>query len=465
MNIFQWTVGAALLALSAAPAMAQQSMLTAFNYNLADGAAGATAPSEEPKADAPKSGCGCENSASCGCEEASCGCEPACGCEASCGCNGCSSCDSDCLGCLDDSWPFCCCCDLGDPCTLHSHLTPCCETTYGGWMQMGYHSDFTGLSQTEGDLLDFNDVPDDIRLQQAWAYVEKKAKTDGCSADWGYRADIVYGTDAQKTQAFGNDGGTWDVTFDNGIYGWALPQAYAELGWNDWSVKVGHFFTPIGYEVVPATGNFFYSHALMMFNSEPFTHTGVLGTYTASEATTLYAGWTLGWDTGFDQFDGGNNWLGGIGHKFGDSVTVTYLSTAGNLGFRSGGEEGYMQSVVAVVDLSEKNQYVMQSDYVHSDGFLGDPDRSNTDFGINQYLFHTINDCWKAGVRMEWWKSNGVVENDSISFYELTGGLNYKPHANVIIRPEFRYQWAPAEDAVGFDFNRDIFGIDAIFTF
>ena len=69
------------------------------------------------------------------------------------------------------------------------------------------------------------------------------------------------------------------MTFDNGIYGWAMPQAYGEVGYGDWSVKVGHFFTPVGYEVVPATGNFFYSHSLTLFNSEPFTHTGVLGTY------------------------------------------------------------------------------------------------------------------------------------------------------------------------------------------
>ncbi len=49
-----------------------------------------------------------------------------------------------------------------------------------------------------------------------------------------------------------------------------------------------------------------------MFNSEPFTHTGVLGTYTGNDDVTLYGGWTLGWDTGFDQFDGGSNFLGGV---------------------------------------------------------------------------------------------------------------------------------------------------------
>ena len=64
------------------------------------------------------------------------------------------------------------------------------------------------------------------------------AEADGCSADWGYRADIVYGTDAQKTQAFGNDEQRLGRdSFDNGVYGWAMPQAYAEVAYGDWIVQ------------------------------------------------------------------------------------------------------------------------------------------------------------------------------------------------------------------------------------
>ena len=47
---------------------------------------------------------------------------------------------------------------------------------------------------------------------------------------------------------------------------------------------------------------------------------------------------------------------------------------------------------------------------------------------------------------MEWWKSN-TVTGESTSFYELTGGINYKPHANVVIRPEIRYNWTPGDEA------------------
>jgi hypothetical protein len=324
----------------------------------------------------------------------------------------------------------------------------------------------TGQSQEYGDLLDFNDVPHQVNLHQLWFYAEKLADTEACSPDWGFRFDMLYGTDAQKTQAFGNSGAPdaqgWDNDWDHGVYGWAIPQLYAEMGYNDWSVKIGHFFTPLGYEVIPATGNFFYSHALTMFNSEPFTHTGVLGTYKGAEDVTVYAGWTLGWDTGFDQYRDGNNLLGGATFQVADDLSLTYLTTVGNFGFRSADEFGYSHSIVAVADLSENLKYVLLSDLVDTQGAFGDEDQEGNDYSACNYLLYTINDCWGIGGRAEWWKSNTSSYNfgESTSYYEITGGINYKPHANVIIRPEYRYDFSNVDD-----YDRGIFGVDVICTY
>ena len=128
----------------------------------------------------------------------------------------------------------------------------------------------------------------------------------------------------------------------------------------DWIVKVGHFFTPLGYEVVPATGNFFYSHSLTRCTTASRLLTPACWvTYTANDCMTYYLGWTLGWDTGFDQFDGGSNFLGGFTREMGDNFTFTYLTTVGNLGWKSNGEFGYSHSVVAVAKLSECWEYVL----------------------------------------------------------------------------------------------------------
>ena len=321
----------------------------------------------------------------------------------------------------------------------------------GGWVQAGYHSGHEPLSVAKNDNLAFNDAPDRLNLHQSWLYAEKVA--DGSNGlDWGFRADVMYGTDAAATQSFGNNPGGFD--FQNGWdrgsgYGFALPQVYGEVASGDWKVKAGHFFTPVGYEVVTATGNFFYSHALTMFNSEPFTHTGALATYTASESVEFYGGWTAGWDTGFDRFNGGSNFLGGAAVKATDDVKVTYITTAGNFGAIG---DGYGHSIVIDTALSDNLNYVLQSD-------LLDCDTKKT-IGVNNYLFYTINDKLKTGVRAEWWKENFTAPGSNISHYEVTYGVNVTPMENLVVRPEVRHDWAPAAAT-----DSTIFGIDAIYSF
>jgi hypothetical protein len=308
----------------------------------------------------------------------------------------------------------------------------------GGWVQSGYHSKSNGL---------FNDRPDEFNLHQAWLYAEKAA--DGSKGvDWGFRADVMYGIDAGDTQAFGNNPGRWDFQngFDHGAYGWAIPQLYGEIAMGDLSVIAGHFYTLIGYEVVTAPDNFFYSHAYTMYNSEPFTHTGVLATYAASDNLEVYAGWTAGWDTGFDRRNGGSSFLGGFSTSVSDDVSFTYITTAGNFG--DIGDNGYSHSLVLDFTLTDDLNYVLQSDLKR----VGST--SDEDVGINQYLFYTINDQLAAGTRVEWWKDDGT------SFYETTWGLNVKPMDNVIVRPEVRHEWQPGGGP-----DQTIFGVDAIITF
>ena len=298
---------------------------------------------------------------------------------------------------------------------------------FGGWASLGYTSRSTGM---------FNDQPSRINNHQSWFWVEKAA--DGSEGlDYGFRFDGMYGTDAGDTQAFGNRPGNWDYEngFDRGSgYGFAIPQLYAELAYKDFSVIGGHFYTLLGYEVVTAPDNFFFSHAYTMYNSEAFTHTGVLGSYSGIEGLDIYAGWTAGWDTGFDQFDGGSSFLGGFSYSPIDEVSATYITTAGNLGWIG---KGYTHSIV--IDTTPLEDiglnYVLQSDYV-----------SVTDYstiGINQYLMYFPWEEVGVGGRFEWWKAQYAGVGGA-SYYQATIGTHLKPLPNIIIRPELRWQWSPA---------------------
>jgi hypothetical protein len=390
----------------------------------------------------------------------SCDCgEPACGCESGLGCD--SGCDSGCGSACGSLFGDCC---LGDPWQLFGEH---CGWSAGGWTQIGYHT---------ASLRNFNTRPNEVQLHQAWLYAEKAIDTSN-GFDIGGRIDYVYGTDAQDTQAFGTDPTGWDNSWDNGAYGHALPQAYIEAGYGDLSVKIGHFFTIIGWEVVGAPDNFFYSHAYTMYNSEPFTHTGALATYQLDDDTKLWGGYVLGWDSGFD--DNGDAYLGGISRGVSDDLTLTYATIMGRFGEArfNGVEKGYMHSLVADYAVTDNLQYIFQNDILDSEDGTGA--RARSSFGINQYLIYTLSDCWAVGSRFEWW--NIAKDNEAFGFgpgldgsadvYALTTGLNYRPHANVIIRPEVRYDWVRGVDSANagnlFASGRDefTFGMDTIFTF
>lgn len=367
-------------------------------------------------------------------------------------CDSAGSCDG--LGCGAGFGLLNHCCDLGDPWKLCDG--DICGWTIGGWSNVGYHSANTNFN--------FNNYDGRAQLQQQWFYAEKIA--DGsCGLGFGGRVDYLYGTDAPDTQAFGVANGHWDNSWDNGFaYGHALPQAYGEVAYGDFSAKVGHFFTLIGNEVVAATGNFFYSRQFTFYNAEPFTHTGALTTYNVDEDTQLYNGWVSGWDSGFER--NGSAYLGGFKRKMSDTTTLLYANTLGRFG-KTIGEDGTLHSVILTEALSDNLTYISQTDVLYTTNAGGFGQRNT--FGNINYLIYKVNDCVSLGQRFEWFNFGGAGfngrQNDDL--YNYTVGVNYKTSANLMFRPECR--WVFDRENFGFlesgKSSQAIFGTDMIFTF
>jgi len=386
--------------------------------------------------------------------------------DAVCGASGCG--EGGNAGCRTDG-----CTGLGDGCDMFG--LRCDQEEFnifdgveiGGHAQFGYKSEvtlFNGANQDE-----------EFQLNQGWIYLEKVAESEAGEWAMGYRADIMYGVDGPNTQSFGNSSPTFDTDtgFTRGAgYGWAIPQLYVEATNGDTTVKAGHFYTLQGYEVVPAPGNFFYTHAYSMNNSQPFTHTGVVVTQAVGDGTEVYAGWTAGWDTGFTQQNDGSNFLGGFSTAVSDDISFTYITSAGNFGAIG---DGYGHSVVMDWQVNDRLNYVLAHDLLQSNGGNAASIQNNDAVAINQYLIYQVSDCVGVGGRAEWWKSNGT------SVYALTGGVNIKPHSQVTIRPEVKYDWSPGGQVAangnnGFNnglggapvlngSNQTTFSVDVIFTF
>ncbi len=138
-----------------------------------------------------------------------------------------------------------------------------------------------------------------------------------------------------------------------------------------------------------------------------------------------------------------------------------------------------MHSIVSTYTLSDKLTYIGQSDYLTTEDAAGNGVRDTYDY--NNYLLYQYNDCWGFGGRLEWYNNEGVFTDfgQEANIYALTLNTNYKPTANVIIRPEVRWDWvfnttavlpltalrndnAVLENNAG---SQTTVGIDAIFLF
>jgi hypothetical protein len=359
-----------------------------------------------------------------------------------------------------------------------------------GHMQWGIVSNPDGAFVGNGPTL--NEAQwDFFGLQQAYLYGEKVA--DGSKGlGWGWRVDGLYGLQGFDGQSFGNiNVGHWDFLngFDHNPYNFAVPQAYGELAYNKWSIKLGHFYTIVGYEVVPSTAQFFITRQLTFWNSEPFTHTGALNTYKVNDKFTVLAGWVAGMDTGFYQFNGGSSFLGGFTWTIDTKTTLAYSMIGGNLGWRG---DGAINSAILSRQWTPKFATVHQFDVLASNltqmnantfpgtniqtgtfSFGNIPQNFNMPGGVPRqsqgfinYAFYDLTPKIKLGFRGEWFNA------DNQDYYTFTYGLNWKPHPNLLIRPELRHMVSPDNHQIysgnGFTgqlYNQVLYAADFIVIF
>ena len=322
---------------------------------------------------------------------------------------------------------------------------------FGGWMAGGFYDNSHGLSGPAANTpLGFNNIGDEFQLHQAWMYLGKEAQT-GNGIDFGFRVDFMFGSDAPDTQAFGD--GSWDaswITDNSGDYGFAMPQLYSEVALGDTVVKMGHFYTIIGYEVVQAPQNFFYSHAYTMVYNEPRTHTGILAQTPLGSHIKAYYGWTRGWDSGFENRQEGSTFLGGLGLEITDKMTLNWGTSFGDPGdVDAATGDVFLSSFVLDWKPVDAVEYVVQTDFQSRQTTAAVGGQSAfKQYGLNQYLFLYLTDAIAAGMRYEWFyvgEGIGLPLNTAVGtpgghYHAVTMGLNMNI-GGMLIKPEMRYDW------------------------
>jgi hypothetical protein len=366
----------------------------------------------------------------------------------------------------------------------------------GGWANGGITYNAAAPDNNFNGPVTFADRSGEFQLNQLNMFIQRAVAAEGDAWDVGGRVDVMFGTDAIFTQAYGvpaldvNTGlplnrNHWDLNLlgsnDNRFYDLALPQAYLEayapIG-NGLNIKAGHFYTPIGYETVPAPDNFFYTHAYTMQYGEPFTHTGVLGNYAVDKNWAVMGGAvtgsaTGGWDGGWDKQLG--NWAGIAGTTWTSDDKGTSANISGTYGATSehSSQSWGLYSIVLKHNITDKTHLILQHDHGYANKVLAaSPVGTPVDaewYGINTHLYYDVNETVTAGVRGEWFRDqngfrvcspgrvaaatngagssfaaggNFVATCAAASYYAVTAGLTWKPTTWLNLRPNVRYDWA-----------------------
>lgn len=386
---------------------------------------------------------------------------------------------------------------VGDP--NESQFMKNLDLKIGGWANAGVTYNAASPDNNFNGPVTFGDRSGEFQLNQLNIFAQRAVAAEGDAWDFGGRFDAMFGTDAIFTQAYGvpaldvNTGQVmnrshWDLNMlgsnDNRFYDIALPQAYAEIYapiGNGLNIKAGHFYTPIGYETVPAPDNFFYTHAYTMQYGEPFTHTGVMGNYTVDKNWAVMGGVTTGsatggWDGGWDKQLG--NWGGLAGTTWTSDDKNTSANISGTFGDTSehSSKKWGLYSIVLKHNITDKTHLMLQHDHGYANGVLissADGIYKDTEwYGINMHLTYDIKDNLTAGIRGEWFRdqdgfrvwspmrvsaasSNGLNSyasgglgnysgsnfGNGASYYAVTAGMNWKPMKWLNIRPNVRYDW------------------------
>ena len=365
-----------------------------------------------------------------------------------------------------------------DPCEPVSCRTNSSVWDFGGWLDAGMmanqygHKDtyVLGTNPNNNDLVPGNTghlknvKHSSFQMNQLWFYGEKKRDRRGFGI--GARAEFTYGVDGRHFQAVGLDRSE-NKRWGEGDYYASFPQLYVEVGYGDFSIKAGKFFTVMGLDSSCAPNRFFYSTSYE--NQTYMDFGGILATWDVNKNFTVFGGWVNSEERFFTDGDH-NAFLGGMNWKISPLLRLDYSVLIGKDEGNSVANEReyFVNSLVARVKLSKRWDYAIAW-LLRNEKYLAGGHGGR--YGINQELFYTVNSRWSLGFGAEWIKNYswdfGYDANSNYDMVAFRVGANWKPTSQFTLRPEIRYDKCDGDTPFngGTKDGQFLYGFSGVLTF
>lgn len=341
----------------------------------------------------------------------------------------------------------------------HQVLTALSQTTLSGYVDT---SAIWKISSPNGMLpgrsFDGPDKVDGFNLHAVKLVLEKPLDEGNWSA--GYKADLVFGPDANYYATMLNGGGGNADDF-------AVKQAYVALRapvGNGLDIKLGVWDTLIGYEVFESGNNPNFSRSYG-YALEPTHHTGVLASYHVNDALSISGGVANGWGGPVNDknvFEDRKAYLA--------SLTVTLPESAGAMAGTSiyaGFVTGENTAAASGIHPDTHSYYVGTTINTPLDGLSFGFAFDYRDNGVG--LFGVVEEAWAAALYASFQATEKLrlnaradyIDGDDGTFYDtnlnglmdednelgsLTVTADYSLWANVITRFEVRWDHSFQDD-------------------
>ncbi|TVS18897.1 MAG: porin [Planctomycetaceae bacterium] len=354
------------------------------------------------------------------------------------------------------------------------------DPTIGGWISQGFTWNPASPRDRYNGPVSFNDRANEYQLNQLYLFIDRPAYFDAGHFGLGFRADMVFGTDAFQFQSYGFDDQIVSGNFST-FYKLAFPQLYLEAALPfapDASVKFGKWYSPLGYESGLAAEDFFYSYPLA-FNITPFTHTGILLDFPLNDQITTEIGLHRGmdvWegDSSFWGYSCGITWTSqdertSIAFVMGSGPVSDSEDTPENAGDVGGSSAPKPRNQLLGIGGWLEYQWTERLRYAFNFDVLQMEDRRNDQpfteaYAFTQSVFYDWSDRVTAGARFELARDDdgGFIygfraDNPAAAgtYTNLTLGLNVRCGRRAILRPEVRWDWQNRDDSSALPAFRD----------
>ena len=336
--------------------------------------------------------------------------------------------------------------------------------TISGWVEGGFTGNFNSPADHQNFGRLFDDRSNEPLLNQAVITFERALDPKATGFDWGFKAQVMYGTDARFIHSMG----LLDKALKTKYQQLDVVEAYLNLHFaaltsGGVDVKIGKFVTLEGAETIDPRANIFYSHSYIFNFGIPFNHTGIMTTTHLTKVVDLYAGITRGVNTSLQDNNSSPAFHGGIGLNFNEGKFVVLATT--HIGPETAGNnrsQRYLNDITATWKVTDKFTSITDLNYIY------DAAANAQGYGLAQYFTYAFNDKVSAGVRAEVWRDEKgfyvtsfanthdpvnalrglpvtdvrTVGGGSTTYGALTVGMNLKPAVpkpfSLTIRPEVR---------------------------